>query len=273
MPKAFVTGWPVSHSKSPLLHGYWLDHYKVDGSYEAIPVSPDDFKNFLFGLKDRDFAGGNITIPHKEIAFEIIEECDEAAELIGAINTVWFEGDCLRGANTDAYGFSANLDDQAPRWRQGKTALVIGAGGASRAVIFSLIEAGFNQIHIANRTVERAKVLAARFGSKCFAHSLDAVPELLSEAQLLVNTTSLGMTGDKGETSFDLSPLPSGAIVTDIVYTPLQTPILEEASNLGLESVDGLGMLLHQAVPGFEKWFGKRPAVTSGLRNHILDVL
>ncbi len=273
MRKAFVIGWPISHSKSPLLHRFWLDQYEIEGAYEAVAVAPDNFTTHMTNFADFGFVGGNITIPHKEAAFEFIRHKDEAANMIGAINTVWLDGETLRGTNTDAYGFSANLDDGFPRWRDGKTALVLGAGGASRAIIFALIEAGFTDIQIANRTLERAKELASRFGPKTSAHSLRAVPELLRDTDLLINTTSMGMEGVEATFPFDLSNLPASAIVTDIVYTPLQTPILKAAERLGVETVDGLGMLLHQAVPGFEKWFGRQPTVTPELRQHILDAL
>lgn len=273
MQKAFVTGWPISHSKSPKLHRFWLDHHKISGFYEAVAIEPNNFREFLTTLPNSEFKGGNITLPHKERAYEMIKNRDEAAEMIGAVNTVWMQDGKLLGSNTDAYGFSANLDDFSTNWRKKKNALVVGAGGASRAIIHALIEAGFSRIHIANRTLERAKSLSDQFGEKTTAHPFSAVSELLCEAELLVNTTSIGMNGNNEDVMPNFSSLPTNALVTDIVYTPLQTPILKQAALLGFDTVDGLGMLLHQAVPGFEKWFGLKPSVTPELRNHILESL
>lgn len=275
MKKAFVTGFPIKHSKSPLLHGHWLKKYNVDGTYEAIEIDPKNFKDFLYGLKSDGLVGGNVTLPHKETAFELVEKRDEAAEIIGAVNTIWFEGDILCGGNTDGYGFSANLDDYAKEWRSGKTTIILGAGGASRAVIHSVLKAGFNRVHIVNRTLSRAETLADRFGDRCVANPWQALPELLNECDLLVNTTSLGMSGsDSSETPMpDLQCMKQSAIITDIVYTPIETPLLTAAKSQGLVTVDGLGMLLHQAVPGFEKWFSVRPEVTHELRQTILDAV
>ena len=270
--RAFVAGWPISHSKSPHLHGYWLKHYGLEGTYEPLAISEDEFPDFLHGLKSSGFAGGNITIPHKETAFELVESADEAARTIGAVNTLWFENEKLCGGNTDAYGFSANLDNRAPDWRAGKNAVVLGAGGAARSVIYALKQARFDKIHITNRTYDRAVKLAEEFGAACFAHPLERFSELLPDADLLVNTSAVGMKGVKTEIHFDFSAMHSRAVVTDIVYTPLNTPFLEAGLTHGLKTVDGLGMLLHQAVPGFEKWFGTRPEVTRELRDHILGL-
>ncbi len=271
MKKAFVTGWPVSQSKSPLLHGYWLKQYSIDGSYEAIAINPEMFSEFLKELPSSGFAGGNITIPHKETAFSGIECCDEISELIGAVNTIWVEEGRSHATNTDAYGFMANMEQYAPDWRNNDKATVLGAGGASRAVIVALIQAGFSEIRIANRTLERAQSLADRFGSTTSAHCLDATDELYFDTDLLVNTTSLGMDAKNVGSIPVLDNLPQHALVTDIVYKPLNTPLLQKAKERGLAVVDGLGMLLHQAVPGFEKWFGKRPEVTQQLREHLLE--
>ncbi|MEM9332460.1 MAG: shikimate dehydrogenase [Pseudomonadota bacterium] len=268
--KAFVAGWPISHSKSPLLHGFWLKEYGIEGSYEALPVSNEAFETFLNGFGESGYSGGNITIPHKEKAFQLLENLDEAAKAIGAVNTIWIEEDKVCGSNTDAYGFAANLDDHHPEWRDGKTALVIGAGGASRAIIHALLQAGFDNVYIANRTVERAKALAKSFGQNCYSLALADACSYFSGTDLVVNTTSIGMKGETSEGLPDLKELPNHAIVTDIVYTPLQTPFLKSANSYGLKTVDGLGMLLHQAVPGFEKWFGHRPAVTKDLREFVL---
>ncbi|MEM9278410.1 MAG: shikimate dehydrogenase [Pseudomonadota bacterium] len=270
--KAFVTGWPISHSKSPALHSYWLEQYGIEGSYEPIAVEEGNFEEFLAALKSNGFVGGNVTIPHKETAFRLIGNLDAAARAIGAVNTLWFEDDHLHGSNTDAYGFMANLDDYHSQWRDGEKALVIGAGGASRAVVYALIEAGFSQINIANRTYERAENLANDFGNSCFSKKLDEIEKLLPDMDFVVNTTSLGMVGQGSGNLPDLSGLSDTAVVTDIVYTPLMTPFLATAQARGLKAIDGLGMLLHQAVPGFEKWFGKRPEVTPDLRRHVLDI-
>lgn len=269
MRKAFVTGFPIKHSRSPLIHGHWLKKYDLPGSYEAIEVAPDSFPAFLNSLKDNDYVGGNVTIPHKEMAFALCQRREPAAEEIGAVNTLWFEGGQLCGGNTDAYGFLANLDASSPGWDKHKTALVLGAGGASRAIIYALKQRGLTEIRIVNRTLTRAEELADRFGSGISAHEWIAVPELLQDVSLIVNTTSLGMEG-KESLSIDLSDVRRDALVTDIVYVPLETPLLKAAHMAGLKTVDGLGMLLHQAVPGFEHWFGVRPEVTAELRNVIL---
>lgn len=270
MTRAFVTGWPISHSKSPILHGYWLEKYNISGSYEAIGIEPATFPHFLNQIPESDFAGGNITLPHKEVAYASVTKRDYAAEMIGAINTVWVEDGKLKGSNTDAYGFAANLDEFAPSWRDGKIATVMGAGGASRAIIFALIDAGYDQIRIANRTLSRAETLAHHFGKRCSAHGWPEIEELSQDTHLLVNTSSVGMSGDDTDNLPNLNALPDNALVTDIVYTPLVTPILKNANMRGLRTVDGLGMLLHQAVPGFEKWFGVTPEVTKELRDKIL---
>lgn len=269
MRKAFVTGFPIKHSRSPLIHGHWLKKYDLPGSYEAIEVAPDSFPAFLNSLKDNDYVGGNVTIPHKEMAFALCQRREPAAEEIGAVNTLWFEGGQLCGGNTDAYGFLANLDASSPGWDKHKTALVLGAGGASRAIIYALKQRGLTDIRIVNRTLTRAEELADRFGSGISAHEWIAVPELLQDVSLIVNTTSLGMEG-KESLSINLSDVRRDALVTDIVYVPLETPLLKAAHMAGLKTVDGLGMLLHQAVPGFEHWFGVRPEVTAELRNVIL---
>lgn len=268
-PSAFVTGYPIRHSRSPLIHGYWLRQFGLDGSYRAVEVAPDAFEGFIRALQDNGFIGGNVTIPHKEMAFSLCEKRDSAADEIGAVNTLWFENGILHGGNTDAYGFLANLDSLSPGWSERKSALVLGAGGASRAVIFALKQRGFTDIRIVNRTIGRARELADRFGIAGGAHGWGAVPELLRSASLIVNTTSLGMSG-KDELVIDLTGADSDALVTDIVYIPLETPLLRAARSHGLQTADGLGMLLHQAVPGFEHWFGKRPEVTAELRNLVL---
>lgn len=272
MQKAFVAGWPISHSLSPLLHGYWLKKYGIEGSYEPVAVEPGHLREFLSGLPGH-FAGGNITIPHKEDALTICDKVEPAAKMIGAVNTVWLEANRLVGDNTDAYGFAANLDHLAPRWREGNRAIVVGAGGASRAVIHAIMEAGYADICILNRTLARAEALTGYFSGRSdtglSASRLDEAPGLLSSTDLLVNTTSLGMKGNP-PLEIELADAKPGLIVTDIVYSPLETPLLKRAGAAGLATVDGLGMLLHQAVPGFQKWFGIRPQVDENLRQHVL---
>ncbi|PWK63420.1 shikimate dehydrogenase [Aminobacter sp. AP02] len=267
--KAFVCGHPIAHSRSPIIHGHWLDSYGIDGSYAAIDVAPADLLNFLGGLAAAGYRGGNVTIPHKEVAFASVQRRDEAAEQIGAVNTLWFEDGVLWGGNTDAYGFAANLDHLAPGWTKGDVAVVLGAGGASRAIIHALKQRGFKDIRIVNRTVGRARELVDQFGAGVSAHAQAATTELLVDASLLVNTTALGMHGNEGLPA-DPASLPGHAIVTDIVYVPLETPLLAAAKARGLKTVDGLGMLLHQAVPGFELWFGHRPEVSAKLRDLIV---
>jgi len=275
MKKAFVTGFPIKQSKSPLLHGFWLSEHHIEGSYEAIEIAPKDFESFLKNLPSSEYSGGNVTIPHKEIACKLVEKLEPAAEVIGAVNTLWLEEGKICGGNTDGYGFAANLDEYARNWREGKTAIILGAGGASRAVIHAVLEAGYSQVHIVNRTVSRAENLSDRFGRKCMAHGWNALSEIIKEADFIVNTTSLGMIGNQTDNQTampDFTKTKNTAIVTDIVYAPLETPMLKLASNAGLKTVDGLGMLLHQAVPGFEKWFAIRPNVTRKLRDYILGI-
>lgn len=268
--RAFVCGHPIAHSRSPLIHGHWLEKHGLDGSYEAIDIIPDDFARFISGLGEAGFVGGNVTIPHKEAAFSLAARKDAAAEQIGAVNTLWLENGILNGTNTDAFGFAANLDDRAPGWDKVESATVLGAGGAARAIIFALKERGIRDIRILNRTLARARELADRFGEGVTAHDLAGVKELVSDVGLVVNTTALGMDGDAGLPA-NPEHMASHALVTDIVYVPLETPFLAAARQRGLKTVDGLGMLLHQAVPGFHRWFGVRPTVTEDLRNIILS--
>jgi shikimate dehydrogenase len=266
--RAFVTGYPVRHSRSPMIHGHWLRQFGIAGSYEAIEVPPEDFAAFIGGLKDgrSGLAGGNVTIPHKERAFELADRPDELARELGAANTLFLEDGELCATNTDGYGFLTNLDTTAPGWSDRRErAVVLGAGGASRAILQALRDRGFAEIHVLNRTVSRAEELADRFGPRLHAAPMAALAERLTGADLFVNTTSLGM--DDGATpEIDFTRMRPGGLVTDIVYVPLVTPILAQARDQGLAIADGLGMLLHQAVPGFERWFGQRPEVTAELR-------
>jgi shikimate dehydrogenase len=263
--KAFVLGHPITHSRSPLIHNYWIKAHGLVGSYEAIDVAPGTLNEFLKRVRSGEFAGGNITVPLKEEAFAAVDQLSGAAKSIGAVNTVYMANGRLCGDNTDAYGFSANLDAKATEWRNCRAALIVGAGGAARAVIKSLIDAGFADIKILNRTLSRADDLAHSFGSRVTAAPLEQFRQHATFADLIVNTSSLGMAG-KDDVAFDFSQAKPTALVTDIVYVPLETGFLKSARLAGLKTVDGLGMLLHQAVPGFERWFGVRPEVTPELR-------
>ncbi|AOF90910.1 shikimate dehydrogenase [Sinorhizobium sp. RAC02] len=268
---AFVTGYPVKHSRSPLIHGYWLETLGIAGSYTRQEISPQDFAGFISRLQSGEsgFTGGNVTIPHKETAFALADRPDALSEELGASNTLWLEDGALHATNTDGFGFLANLDAVAPGWDKTDRAVILGAGGASRAIIQAVRDRGVAEIHVVNRTVARAQELADRFGAKVHAHDMAALSEVSKAAGLFVNTTSLGMDGEPAP-NFDFSPLAHGAVVTDIVYVPLITPILSQAKAQGFATVDGLGMLLHQAAPGFEKWFGQRPTVDAELRRRIL---
>ena len=269
--RAFVTGFPVRHSRSPLIHGHWLVQFGIPGSYEAQEVSPADFPAFMASLKygSSGFVGGNVTIPHKEMAFGLADRPDELAKELGAANTLWREEGMIHATNTDGRGFVSNLDARHPGWDSNDKAVVFGAGGASRAIVQSLRDRGFSEIHVVNRTLARAQELADRFGAKVYAHPVGALREVMTGAGLFVNTTSLGMDGEPAPV-IDFSPLTGGAVVTDIVYVPLETPILKQAAVQGFATVDGLGMLLHQAVPGFERWFGVRPEVDDILRSLVI---
>ncbi len=271
-PRAFVTGFPIKHSRSPLIHGFWLKTLGLPGSYRAHEVTPADFPAFVSALKSGEsgFVGGNVTIPHKELAFRLADDPDTLSEELGASNTLWIEDGRLKATNTDGRGFTANLDERHPGWDKPQSAVVLGAGGASRAVVQALRDRGFKEIHLVNRTVERARELADRFGPRVHAHPMAALSEVMRGAGLFVNTTSLGMEGENAP-QIDFTPLLPDAVVTDIVYVPLKTPFLAQAEKQGFAVVDGLGMLLHQAAPGFEKWFGRRPDVDEKLRTLIIE--
>ncbi|MGV2978170.1 shikimate dehydrogenase [Roseibium alexandrii] len=269
--KAAITGFPVDQSRSPLVHGYWLKKHGLDGEYGRVPVTPATADAFYKDFAASGLIGANVTVPHKEVAAAACAHLDDAAKAMGAANTLWLdETGALCGANTDGLGFLGNLDQLAPGWDPSNgTAVVLGAGGAARAIIWALLSRGFTAVHIVNRTFEKAKVLEDQFGSKTKAYAWDKLGTLLGEADLLVNTTALGMTG-KAPLKIDLEPLPVSALVTDIVYVPLETDLLKQAQKRGNKTVDGLGMLLHQAVPGFERWFGVRPEVDKELRDLVL---
>ena len=261
---ACLIGWPAAHSRSPLIHHYWLRTLGIEGGYNIEAVPPEGFAEFVLRLSAHGFVGANVTLPHKERALALSVP-DARARAVGAANTVWYEGGELRSTNTDIEGFINNLDASAQGWDGIDDALVLGAGGSSRAVVFGLVERGIKRVHLANRTIERARALADQFGETVHPIAWETIDEVLPRAGLLVNTTSLGMHGQPA-LEIDAGLLPSQAIVADLVYVPLETPLLAAAQARGLKTADGLGMLLHQAVRGFELWFGKRPEVTPELR-------
>ncbi|WP_029006679.1 shikimate dehydrogenase [Azorhizobium doebereinerae] len=268
--RVVIVGHPVAHSRSPLVHGYWLKQHGIAGEYGVRDVAPEEARDFFARFATHGLAGCNVTIPHKEAAFNALAEADEVARALGVANTLWLEDGRLCGANTDAPGFIGNLDATAPGWdRDRSVALVLGAGGASRAVIYGLLQRGFEKVLLANRTFARAEAVAAHFGPKVVPLAWDGLPAALKDARVLVNTTSLGMKGQP-PLDLDLSPLPASAVVADVVYVPLETPLLKAAKARGLTTVDGLGMLLYQAVPGFARWFGVTPVVDAGLRDLIV---
>ncbi|MFN7167175.1 MAG: shikimate dehydrogenase [Pannonibacter sp.] len=268
--RSAITGWPVAQSRSPLIHGYWLKKHGIAGDYGRVAVAPEDAERFYRDLAASGLTGCNVTVPHKELAASLCDWLDPAATAMGAANTLWLDNGRLCGANTDGLGFLGNLDEAAPGWDKIKgAAVVLGAGGAARAIVWALLSRGFAPVHVINRTEEKAKAIADHFGSDVVAHAWDKLGTVLGQARVLVNTTSLGMMG-KPELNIDLSGLPQDALVTDAVYVPLETGLLRAARERGNVAVDGLGMLLHQAVNGFERWFGFRPQVDAELRNLIL---
>ncbi|MGA9090055.1 MAG: shikimate dehydrogenase [Bradyrhizobium sp.] len=261
---ACLIGWPAAHSRSPLIHHYWLRTLGIEGGYNIEAVPPEGFAEFVLHLSAHGFVGANVTIPHKERALALSVP-DARARAVGAANTLWYEGGELRSTNTDIEGFINNLDACAQGWDAIDDALVLGAGGSSRAVVFGLVERGIRRVYLANRTIERARALADQFGAMVHPIAWGAIGDALPRAGLLVNTTSLGMHGQPA-LELDTGLLPSHALVADLVYVPLETPLLAAARRRGLQTADGLGMLLHQAVRGFELWFGRRPEVTEELR-------
>ena len=267
--KAFVIGHPIKHSRSPLIHGSWIAEHGIDGNYEAIDVAPEELPAFIERLRQGEFAGGNVTIPHKEAVFALCDSVDPLATTIAAVNTLVARDGKVHGFNTDFMGFLGNLDQNAPGWAEGlNRAIVLGAGGAARAVLVALRERGVPEIVLLNRTVEKAEALAREISGPFVPGALADFARYAPDAGLVVNTTSIGMHDTRFE-DIDLRLLPKTALVTDIVYVPLVTPLLADARALGFRAVDGLGMLLHQAVPGFEAWFGVRPEVSPALRAKI----
>ncbi|MBS7696945.1 MULTISPECIES: shikimate dehydrogenase [unclassified Chelatococcus] len=279
LPKACVIGHPIGHSRSPLIHGHWLHEHGLAGAYEKVDVAPDDVAAFVMNLSEHGYVGANVTVPHKEAVIPHITHLSDTAVALGAANTLWLNEDGeLCGDNTDVAGFLGNLDEHAPGWdARTEVALVLGAGGAAKAVVYALLTRGVQRVVIANRSLGRAEALAERFKGSSNGR-VEVTPwqdldKLLPHTKLLVNATSLGMFG-QDRLAIDLSGLSVNAVVNDIVYVPLETELLAQARARGILGVDGLGMLLHQAVPGFERWFGILPRVTPRLREHIeADVL
>jgi shikimate dehydrogenase len=261
---ACVIGWPIGHSRSPLIHNYWLEKYGIAGEYRREAVPPDGFRDFVQSLAARGYAGANVTVPHKEAALACSQP-DDRARAVGAANTLWLD-DGLRSTNTDVEGFLDNLDACAPDWQNGlRKAVVLGAGGAARAVVYGLLERGVERIALVNRTPDRAAALRRLFGPRVEPTLWQDRNDALADTALLVNTTTLGMHGQPS-LDIDIGRLPDRAVVAELVYVPLVTPLLRAAAARKLRIADGLGMLMHQAVRGFALWFGKTPEVTAELR-------
>jgi shikimate dehydrogenase len=259
-----VIAWPAGHSRSPIIHNYWIKQHKFDAEYRREAVPPEKFADFVSNLRANGYIGANISVPHKEVALKLTEP-DDRARAVGAANALWYDDNRLRSTNTDVEGFLANLDAATPGWDRGlSTAVVLGAGGGGRAVIFALLAREVGRVYVINRTVERAKALQKKFGNRLQVVSWDETTGLLGGAGLLVNTTTLGMVG---QPPLELNlRCPPSLVVADLVYDPLVTGLLAGARARGLRTADGLGMLLHQAVRGFQLWFGVRPEVTAELR-------
>lgn len=270
MKHACVIGWPVEHSRSPLLHGYWLKKYGIDGTYTKRAVAPEAVADFLQSLRANGYVGCNVTVPHKAAAFSAADEREDSAKAVSAANTLWLSDGKLVAANTDTYGYMTNLSQQAPGWdRRDAPVSILGAGGAARAIVFGFLDAGVSEIRVFNRTRARAETVAQQFGSCVKVFDWSEREAGSRDSAVLVNTTTIGMNG-VGTLDFDLAGFDPECVVSDIVYVPLETELLRKAKSQGLRTVDGVGMLLHQGVPGFEKWFGVRPEVTDELRNLIV---
>jgi shikimate dehydrogenase len=265
---ACVIGWPVEHSRSPLIHDYWIRQFGLQAAYRREAVPPERFADFVSHLADHGYVGANVTVPHKETALDLSKP-DALAQAVGAANTLWLDGGVLRSTNTDVEGFIASLDAGVPGWAKiVERAVVLGAGGAARAIVFGLLERGVGHIHVVNRSLDRATAMQRRFGDRIVPCRWDHRNDLLAGAGLLVNTTTLGMAGQP-RLEIDLAPLAAAAILADIVYAPLVTPLLAAGRARGLRTVDGVGMLLHQAAGAFARFFGLRPQVTQGLRTLV----
>jgi shikimate dehydrogenase len=267
--RSCVIGWPIDHSRSPLIHNYWLKHYGIAGEYIKQPVSPDELEVFLSNLAARGFVGCNVTVPHKERAAKLVTLADPITRKLSAVNTLYLEDGMLMGTNTDGFGFMKNLAAAVPEFEcRGNSALILGAGGAARAIAGALLDAGVGNLVICNRSLERARAIASIFGENIITSPWDSMPSAMRDVDLLVNATVLGMKG-KSPLDLSLEDLPRSAVVCDIVYVPLATPLLSQAQARGNRTVDGLGMLLHQACPAFEKWYGVRPEITAALRRVV----
>lgn len=259
-----VIGWPAGHSRSPLIHNYWIKQHGIDAEYRKEAVPPEQFPDFITHLRERGYIGCNVTVPHKQVALELSLP-DERARGVGAANCLWLDGDKLKSTNTDVEGFLGNLDATTPGWDRGlESAMVLGAGGGARAVVYGLLQRDVQRVYVVNRTIERAEGLRKAFGSRVYPVGWNEVTGLLGDVGLLVNTTSLGMVGQP-PLEINLR-CPASLVVADLVYVPLQTGLLTAARERGLRTADGLGMLLHQAVRGFQLWFGVKPEVTPELR-------
>ncbi len=262
---ACVIGWPVQHSQSPLIHNYWLKRYGIAGEYRRELVPAEEFATFVGSLAARGYVGANVTLPHKEAALRLSEP-DDRARAVGAANTLWLDDGALRSTNTDVEGFLHNLDAAAPGWDEDlRQTVVLGSGGAARAVIFGLLERGVKRLILVNRTLARAQALREAFGARVEPARFEELDGALTDASLLVNTTTLGMRGQP-DLAVDVTRLPGHAVVTDLIYAPVVTSLIAAARAHGLRTADGLGMLLHQAVRGFSLWFGTTPEVTAELR-------
>ena len=275
--RAGIIGWPVSHSLSPALHTYWLKEYGIDGEYLRLPAEPKDFVAALKTAREQGFAGLNVTVPHKEAAFKLAGRRDAAAEICGAVNLLIFHSDSMEGRNTDHYGLHKSLEEElGPKALAGKTAILLGAGGAARGAVLALEELGASQIHILNRHQARAEALAHDLAIKVKARLIPGPPTsfgaIAGGAALLVNASAGGMTG-KEKLELDLAPLSPAASVCDLVYDPLETSLLKDARKRGHKVIDGLGMLMHQAAPSFAAFFGREPKVTPGLRKALIEAL
>jgi shikimate dehydrogenase len=269
MIKASVIGWPIAHSRSPLIHGYWLKQHGIAGSYEKIAVPSENLEACLKSLRSGEHIGTNVTIPHKEAAIAYVDEADDSVRRIGSLNTIWRENGKLRATSTDGYGFVTNVNSTIANFNwDSRVVTVLGAGGSARAIIYEMLRKGVDRIHVCNRNPTRAENLADFFGARVHAVDLNDLPSILANTDLLINTTPAGL---KGEPGLDIvwAKLKAGSVVADIVYTPLVTTFLLQAQQYDHPIVPGLGMLLHQAVPGFHLWFGVRPTVTKELHDLV----
>jgi shikimate dehydrogenase len=269
---AGVLGWPIAHSLSPALHGFWIRALSMDAAYVPLAVKPEDFAAIVAAMPRMGFKGANVTLPHKEAALRLADTADDAARACGAANTLVFENGRTHAMNTDVEGFLASLDEAGVGGVAGERVTVLGAGGAARAIIHGLLSRDVSEICLVNRTIANAQTLATFFGSRVKPLAWEDALSAVGSSRILVNTTKLGMSGEPPLT-LDLAAMVPEGVVVDIVYRPLETPLLAQARRRGLKAVDGLGMLLHQAVPGFEAWFGVAPSVTSQLRNHLVSIL